>query len=347
MKHWFLLPATLYLGMLLPVQATFAHEVRPAYLQITQRDDHRYDVLWKQPANGEFAVRLNPRLSSGWLDAAADTVQMTPGFLIKVWHVTTADGEFLDGQTLVIEGLEQTITDALVDVTLADGRQLRTILKPQNPTMQLTLHRAGSIAVPAYLALGIEHILTGIDHLMFVLGLILLVKNRWQLLKTITAFTVAHSITLAATALGVVQLQSAVVESLVALSIVFLALELVRAYSGGRPTLTTRFPWVIALIFGLLHGFAFAGAIAEIGLPPHDIPLSLLLFNVGVEIGQLAFVAAVLALIALLRRLPRPLPRHLPRYLPRYLQGTSRWLLPYAIGSFAAFWFIERIVLIV
>ncbi len=325
----------LSVSTLLPMAATLAHEVRPAYLRITQRDVHRYEVLWKQPATGEFAVRLSPRLSSGWLDAEPATVQVTPGFLIKVWRITPASDAVLDGQTLTIEGLERTITDVLVDVALADGSEFGQILKPQQPMMELDLQRVSSKAVPAYFALGVEHILTGIDHLLFVFGLILLVQNRWQLLKTITAFTVAHSITLAATALGWVRLQSAVVEALVALSIVFLALELVRACRQQRQTLATRLPWAIALIFGLLHGFAFAGAIAEIGLPPHDIAWSLLLFNVGVEIGQLIFVVVVLALIALLQRLPRQSP------------AKTRWIAPYAIGSFAAFWFLQRIAFVI
>jgi len=312
-----------------------AHEVRPAYLQITETPQHAYDVLWKQPVMGEMAVRLVPHLSGGWLEGPPAEVQATNSFLIKTWKGIAPAGATLEGQTLTIEGLERTITDVLVDITLADGQQVREILKPQQPSLVLRFKEKRSLSVPAYLTLGIEHILTGIDHLMFVLGLILLVKGRWQLLKTITAFTVAHSITLAATALGLIRVQPAVVESLVALSIVFLAVELVHEYQGRRRTLTGRYPWVIAFIFGLLHGFAFAGALADIGLPPQNIPLSLLLFNVGVETGQLIFVAAVLAFVWLLQRLPRRLPE------------WSRWIAPYAIGSFAAFWFLQRLGAIV
>jgi hydrogenase/urease accessory protein HupE len=186
------------------------------------------------------------------------------------------------------------------------------------------------VPVPAYLLLGIEHILTGFDHLSFVLGLLLLVRSRLTLVKTITAFTVAHSLTLAAAALKWVHVNPSVIEALVAFSIVFVALELVRAYRGHFG-LTARYPWVIAFTFGLLHGFAFAGSLAQIGLPEHNIPLSLLLFNLGVEIGQLLFVGVVLIVIELLKRLPRPLP------------DWTSWIPPYAIGGLASFWVIERL----
>jgi hydrogenase/urease accessory protein HupE len=188
----------------------------------------------------------------------------------------------------------------------------------------------GKVPVPAYLLLGIEHILTGFDHLSFVLGLMLLVRSRVTLVKTITAFTVAHSLTLAAAALGYAHVNPSVIEALVAFSIVFVAVEVVRAYRG-QFGLTRRYPWLIAFTFGLLHGFAFAGSLAQIGLPEHNIPLSLLLFNVGVELGQLLFVGAVLAAEVLLRRLRRRLPR------------WTTWIPPYAIGGLASFWVIQRL----
>jgi hydrogenase/urease accessory protein HupE len=190
---------------------------------------------------------------------------------------------------------------------------------------------SGSAADAArrYVALGIEHILVGIDHLLFVLGLLLIVSGPWMLIKTITAFTLAHSITLALATLGFVDLPSGPVEAAIALSIVFLGAEILRARQG-RPGLTTRRPWVVAFAFGLLHGLGFAGALTAIGLPPGEIPLALLFFNVGVEIGQLMFVAAFLALACVLRQLQVIWPR---------------WAEPlpaYAIGTVAAFWFIER-----
>lgn len=306
-----------------------AHEVRPAFLQITERTDRHYDILWKQPTMGEMAVRLIPHLSGGLLERPPTAIEAASNFQIRIWRDLDAGPQGLDGRTLSIEGLERTITDALVLIVLSNGESSQQVLKPENPSLTLQLHRSG-IAVSGYIKLGIEHILTGIDHLAFVLGLILLVRSRMTLIKTITAFTVAHSITLAVTTLHWIAVQPAIIEALVALSILFVAVELVHSYRG-RNGLTIRYPWLIAFIFGLLHGAAFAGALADIGLPPNAIPLSLLLFNVGVELGQLLFIAVVLSIGWLLTRLPRALPL------------WTRWAPPYIIGSLAAFWFIERL----
>ena len=185
--------------------------------------------------------------------------------------------------------------------------------------------------MPTYLTLGIDHILTGFNHLSFVLGLVLLIRSRALLLKTVTAFTVAHSITLAAAATGYVHPSPPVIEALVALSIVFVAIELVRSWQGTPPSLTVRRPWLIAFTFGLLHGFAFAGSLADIGLPPHNIPMALLLFNCGVEIGQLLFVGAALLVIWALRKVPEP----------RRLQ--LRFVVPYGIGTLSTYWMLERL----
>ncbi len=195
---------------------------------------------------------------------------------------------------------------------------------------------SGSIAAAAqrYTKLGIEHILEGIDHLLFVLALLLIVEGGWRLVKTITAFTIAHSITLALATLGYVSLPPAPVEASIALSIVFLCVEIMHA-RAGRPGLTVTYPWVVAFAFGLLHGLGFAGALAEIGLPPGEIPLALLFFNIGVEIGQLLFIAGVLSIL----------------YITRVLLGFARVgrIAPiseiaatYAIGTVATYWFIER-----
>jgi hydrogenase/urease accessory protein HupE len=300
-----------------------AHEVRPALLQITERADGGWRIQWKQPAMGEAMIRLEPHLSSGWLEAPPDTEYAAPGFVVRTWEV--ASRAPLDGQTLRIDGLRRSITDVLVQVELADGRRVEALVKPVNPTLRFRLAQAPAPSVPAYLKLGVEHILTGVDHLAFVLGLLLLVGANAGLVKAVTAFTVAHSVTLAAAALGWVNVPSALVESLVALSIVFVAAELLRP----EPGLTRRRPWLVAFAFGLLHGLAFASALAEIGLPPTAVAASLLLFNIGVEVGQLMFVAVAVAAMLALRRLPLP-------------RGAGL-APPYAIGSFAAFWFIERV----
>ncbi|CAN7404571.1 HupE/UreJ family protein [Phenylobacterium sp. LjRoot219] len=314
-----------------------AHEVRPAYLEIRQDGPQHFTVTWKQPVVGEMAVRLVPHLSNGWLAGRPTEQFATPAFLIRSWSVDAAPAALI-GSTLRVEGLERTITDALVSVRLADGRAFETVLKPHAPSLRVDFEHRRSHAVPAYFRLGVEHILGGVDHLMFVLGLLLLVGVRRRLVEAITAFTLAHSLTLAATAIGWVHVPSAVIEALVALSIVFVAAELI-AHRRGQGGLASRHPGLIAGVFGLLHGFAFAGALAEVGLPQDAIPMSLLLFNLGVEAGQLLFVAVcVLAMLALGR-----LRARLPAGWPARWDAL-RYVPPYAIGGFASFWFIERTV---
>ena len=307
-----------------------AHEIRPAYLQITENADHRFDVLWKQPSVGTQLLRLVPQVSNGLLDTKPTEESVANSFVVRRWRNLEVARDSFDGATIRIDGLEYTITDALISISFANGQDIQEILRPRSPALVVHLTGTGKVPVPAYLLLGIEHILTGFDHLSFVLGLLLLVRSRLTLIKTITAFTVAHSLTLAAAALGFVHVNPSVIEALVAFSIVFVALELARAHRG-QYGLTARIPWLIAFTFGLLHGFAFAGSLAQIGLPEHNIPLSLLLFNIGVELGQLLFVGAVLLLIALLNRLPRRLP------------NWTTWIPPYAIGGLASFWVIQRL----
>jgi hypothetical protein len=321
--------------VLAPIWAR-AHEVRPAYFQVSQDGPHHYEVTWKQPTQGDMALRLIPRLSNGWLNTAPRDQFASGSFFIRTWSIIAPQADPLSGATLSIDGLDRSITDVLVIVRLTDGRGLESIIRPDHPDLRLVFATTQGLPVPAYLRLGIEHILTGIDHLMFVLGLLLLVGIRWRLVKAITAFTVAHSITLGASAIGLVSVPSALIEALVALSIVFVASELIRSIRG-QSGLTQRWPWVIAFTFGLLHGFAFAGALAEVGLPKDAIPLSLLLFNVGVEIGQLLFVGvAILTILGL-----RLIWKHLPEAWAR----LSRPAPAYAIGSFATYWFIERVVI--
>jgi hydrogenase/urease accessory protein HupE len=210
-----------------------------------------------------------------------------------------------------------------------------SIARPSQPWVQLESDR-GSLAVAAdFTRQGIVHILYGVDHLLFVFGLLLLVPGRWMLVKTITAFTVAHSITLAGATLGFLQAPGPPIEAVIALSIVFIAAEIVHGRQG-RPGLTERFPWIVAFTFGLLHGFGFAGALSEVGLPRAAIPAALLFFNLGVEAGQLAFVALSLSILRVAR-------------LVGHRNGMTgpvwAWRLPpYAIGGIASFWLIQRIV---
>lgn len=325
-----MLRLVLALLALLAALPAAAHEVRPAYLEIVERADGRADVLWKQPSMGEVAIALRPRLGDGLLDRPPDELRSTGSFAVAQWRGLDLDGKGLDGRTVAVEGLENTITDTLAVVRFASGDTAQHILTPGMPRMTIDAHAGAPVA--AYLMLGVEHILTGIDHLLFVFGLILLSSSLVGLLRTITAFTLAHSITLALTALGLMSPNPHLIEALVALSILFLAVELVRKRQG-HGGVTQRYPWLIAFAFGLLHGAAFAGALKEIGLPQANIPGALFLFNVGVELGQLAFVLVVTGLLAGLRRIP------LPAAAPRLGELAAT----YAIGTFSMFWVFERL----
>ena len=308
-----------------------AHEVRPALLQIVETGPNAYDVTWKRPVVGDMALRLVPHLSGGALEAAPAVEQAAPGFVIRTWRVR--NGPALDGQALEVEGLAQSVTDVLVRVTTHEGRSLDFVVRPASPSNCLELSPPRGIATPAYLRLGVEHILTGFDHLLFVLGLLMLVGPNWRLVKAITGFTAAHSVTLALATLGYIRFPSATIEALVALSILFVAAELVPR-APGQTTLARRQPWVIAFLFGLLHGMAFAGALSQVGLPQNAAPQALLLFNAGVEIGQLLFIAVALAAFRVLRELDR-----------RLRWGSHAWvrLAPtYGIGGLSAYWLIER-----
>jgi hydrogenase/urease accessory protein HupE len=331
MTRWVGVCLALLFAWMLAAGGASAHEVRPALVQIKETGPAAYEITWKRPVVGDLALRLAPRLSGGALKADPVSQQLAPGYITQTWRITS--GPPLDGQTLEIDGLAQSVTDVLVRITLTDGTSLDHVIRPSEPRLVLDLTPAQGIAVPGYLRLGVEHILAGIDHLLFVLGLLLLIGPNWRLVKAVTAFTAAHSITLALAALGYITFPSAAIEALVALSILFVALELMPS-ARARPTLAQRRPWVIAFLFGLLHGMAFAGVLADIGLPPGEAPQALLLFNVGVEVGQLIFIGGVLALMWTWRRLAR-----------RFTWRPPAWgaLAPaYLIGTLSAYWLIER-----
>jgi hydrogenase/urease accessory protein HupE len=315
------------MAMLAPLPVR-AHEVRPAYLDISEDRPGEFGVLWKTPMLGEMRLALDP-VFSGPVEALTPvTSQLTGSAAVQTWRVRA---EGLRGRTLRIVGLETTLTDVLVHVAFADGSTWIQRLTPQQPATVVPIQPHAWEVAGAYLGLGIEHILTGIDHLLFVLALLILTSGTWRLLKTVTAFTVAHSITLGLATLGIVHVPSKPVEAVIALSIVFVAAEILRA-RRGQEGLAARMPWVVAFTFGLLHGFGFAGALSEVGLPAGQIPVALLFFNLGVEAGQLLFIAAVLTLIAGARRIRTA--------WPRWVELAP----PYAIGSVAMFWVIQRVV---
>jgi hydrogenase/urease accessory protein HupE len=310
-----------------------AHEMRPAYLELRQTGAETYDVLWKVPGRGE-----NLRLGL-YVEFPADAKNVTEprgaminNALTERWSVQRAGG--LHGSTIHIAGLSATMTDVLVRLERLDGTTQVTRLTPSVPSFVVeTAPHAMQIA-RTYLVLGVEHILGGVDHLLFVLALLILVKGARRVIATVTAFTLAHSLTLAGATLGFVHVPGPPVEAAIALSIVFVATEIVHSRQA-KAGLTERFPWIVAFTFGLLHGFGFASALNEVGLPQSAIPVALLFFNVGVEIGQLLFIASVFTVMALARQITRRIGMSQPAWAWR--------VPPYAIGSVAAFWMIQRI----
>lgn len=314
--------------LLLLTQMVQAHEVRPAYLELNEVRDGEFQLLWKKPMRGELQLALSPVFSGRTEMLAPVTARLTGSAAVQTWRLRMLDP--LRGQTVRVAGLEGTMTDALVRISFSDGTSWTKRLTPQESAAAIPERQSAAAVAGEYLKLGIEHILLGIDHLLFVLALLLITQGRWMLVKTITSFTVAHSITLALAALGVVHVPQTPVEAIIALSIVFVAAEILHA-RNGRPGIAARAPWLVAFTFGLLHGFGFAGALSEIGLPEGQVPLALLFFNVGVEIGQLLFIAAVLGCIALAARARLNFPR------------WAATVPPYAIGSVAMFWVIQRV----
>jgi hydrogenase/urease accessory protein HupE len=316
--------------------AVFAHEVRPSYLELRETASGEYSVLWKTPMLGDARLALDPEFSGAVEVIAPVVTHRPPGAAVQTW---TIRAERLRGQALRIRGLEGTMTDALARIEFADGTAWTQRLTPREPAATIPVRESAFTVAAVYLKLGVEHILLGSDHLLFVLALLIIARGRWQVVKTVTAFTVAHSITLAAATLGLVHVPQRPVEALIALSIAFVATEIVRG-RDGRAGLAARAPWIVAFAFGLLHGFGFAGALSELGLPQGHIPLALAFFNLGVEAGQLVFIAAVLAGLALLRAVATragaaDARARLPRWAP---------LAPaYLIGTTAMFWVFERV----
>lgn len=311
----------------------YADEFRPAYLQLTQIDERTYDVLWKIPAIDENrTLRVKPVFPAGTETVGPVSNSFANNASVQRWRVSLADG--LAGRVVTFTGLAATRTDVLVRVIRADGTtQLGRVL-PVEARIELTASPGAFEVVRTYTVLGIEHILTGFDHLLFVLALLILVKGKARLIATVTAFTLAHSVTLALATLGFLHVPGPPVEAAIALSIVFVAAEIVHARQG-HPGISQRYPWIVAFVFGLLHGLGFAGALAEVGLPPLAIPTALLFFNVGVEIGQLLFIAAVFGLVTLIRWMVRSVPVPQPLWLWR--------VPPYLIGGIASYWVCERI----
>jgi hydrogenase/urease accessory protein HupE len=303
-----------------------AHEVRPAYLRVQQESAEQFNLLWRVPARGDMRLSIYIGLPETCKDLGEKLAWQEGGTHIERWSVQCQGGLF--GKEIEVLGLTSTVIDALARIERLDETTQVERVTPANPSFVVRESESLSEVIATYTVLGFEHILLGIDHLLFVFALLLLVPGRRMLIWTITSFTLAHSLTLAAATMGWVHVPQSPVEAVIALSILFVAMEIVH-WKQGRPGITRRWPWLVAFTFGLLHGFGFAGALSEIGLPEHAIPMALLFFNVGVELGQLAFIAGVLLAWAVLKRISWP---------------QWAWRVPvYAIGSMAAFWTIDRI----
>jgi hypothetical protein len=312
------------------VGETSAHEIRPALLQIEEKEPGLFDVVWKVPVKDAVVPDIRPVFPSFMKQIGRTATQMLPGTKLER-STYNSNGRPIVGETLTIDRLSTMQIDVLVRLKLADGSTHSAILRPDTPSFVVPAQATKREVAWSYWRMGLVHILSGMDHLLFLLALLFLVSGFWNLLKTITAFTVAHSITLALATLGFVHVPPAPTEAIIALSIVFLAAEIVRKHYG-EIGLTERYPWIVAGFFGLFHGLGFAGALTNIGLPAHEIPLSLFMFNVGVETGQILFIAVVSGLLAALRHVAVRVPN-----------GGWR-LVPYGIGGVAAFWTVERVV---
>ena len=329
-RIWWLVQIAVLLSIL-PAAAR-ADDLRPGYLEIREAASapavHRYAVTWKAPIKPGIAARVAPTFPPDCTPITTPERSIDAAALLARWEIKCAKP--LTGRNIRLDGMESTASDALLRYQSLSGATQAARLTPANPQATIAPKPGRMQVAQTYFVTGVEHILMGYDHLLFVLCLVLLLNGAWRVAATVTAFTVAHSVTLVATTLGLISVPRAPVEAVIALSIVFLAVEIVKR-DPENPRLSQRAPWLVAFLFGLLHGFGFAGALAEIGLPQGEVPTALLTFNLGVEAGQLIIVGVAMAAMAVLRRV------------------NMAWLKPtqtaaaYATGCVAAMWLIERI----
>ena len=321
----------LLLGLLIAFFAATAslsaHEIRPAYLQIDQVGQHRFSVLWRTPILSGMRLPVLLKFSDGIKLVTGPLERELSDSVIERSVIESSGG--LPGERITFVGLQATITDVMVRVKLEDGSVTTTLVRPSQSWVDIQARQSTLEVAKVFIVSGIEHILFGFDHLLFVAALMLIVRRWGMLLKTVTAFTVAHSITLTCATMGWINLPSGPVEIMIAFSIVLVGAEIIRM-ERGETSMAIEWPWIVAFFFGLLHGFGFAGALAEFGLPQGDIPLALFSFNVGVELGQLMFIGVLLLAYHAVRRI---------FVIPRQAIVASA----YMICSVAALWTIERV----
>jgi hydrogenase/urease accessory protein HupE len=315
--------------VLVPVAG--AHESRPAYLEIKETSPGRCAVLWRTPVLSGMRLPVVLKFPDDVRNITEPTLRELPDSLIE-HRLIDAGASGLAGKRIEFVGLQATITDVLVRMQMRDGTDSTTLVRPSQAWVEIAVSRGLLAVAGAYFKLGVEHILFGVDHLLFILGLLFIARDRWMLVKTVSSFTVAHSLTLAIATLGYARASGPPLTAAIALSILFLGPEIVRA-QRGETSLTIRHPWMVAFAFGLLHGFGFASGLTTMGLPRAEIPVALLLFNLGVEAGQILLVIVVL----LLERSFRVLEVRVPRLI--------KALPAYAVGSLGAYWTIQRMIM--
>ena len=325
-----LLPLFFLFAFLVPAHA---HEVRPGYIEITEVARDSFDIVWKQPvrsagANAVAGLGLRPVFPENCARLGDSRMRRLPGALVEKFSLTCYGGLF--GQSVGVEGLQRTITDVLVQLALIEGGRYSLRLTADAPVQTFS---GGGTFLMAYFGLGVEHLVLGLDHILFVLGLVLLVQGWRSLIWVITAFTLAHSLTLGLSMLGRISAPSAVVEAIIALSILFVAIELLQP-PEKRSALAARYPQAMAFGFGLLHGFGFAGVLGEIGLP-RDVELAALaLFNIGLEVGQLLVVAAMVLFMRFVK----------PALLAHEKCAPALQQVPIiAIGGISVYWLLDRL----
>ncbi|MFT6396359.1 MAG: hydrogenase/urease accessory protein HupE [Bradymonadia bacterium] len=312
------------LGLLTVASPAAADQFAPLLLDMQERSPGTFAVLWKLPAANNSVPDVSPRFAEA-CNVITEHAHASPTSLSERFTLDCADAG-LRGQRIVFDGLDDGSTEVIVRVAFADETEFTSVVRSDEREVTIPAVERAAGTFVTYVRLGFEHILGGADHLAFVLALMLIVRGRRVLLTTVTAFTVGHSVTLAAVSLTALSVPSGPVEAVIALSIVLLAAE---AASSRRDTLTIQRPWLIAGGFGLIHGLGFAGALREIGLPVGHVPAALASFNVGVELGQLAFVCCVLVVSLPLRR-------------AEVWQKRARLAAAYGVGGMATAWFFER-----
>lgn len=311
------------------ISSSYAHEMDPGLVDITQLSEHKFEINWSAPVYFKKKHPARLVLPEHWQVLATKPVRKVRDSHLYSQLVNIPNDDFSKSK-INIKGLEKTITEVFVRTLWLSGKKTSLLVLPQDPWFEIAANKTSWQIAGDYIYLGVDHILEGFDHLSFVLMLMWIVTLKRKLLLTITAFTLAHSLTLAAASFSIVSLPGPPVETMIALSIVFMAVELLKI-NQGRSSLTAQYPWLVAFFIGLIHGFGFSGALKDIGLPDGEILLALISFNVGVELGQLLFISVILVLTTLFNKIINTRPiwvNNIPVYI---------------VGGMASFWFIERI----